>query len=368
VTSTALPRSDLGFVTPDAVALDLEVATIGSRGIAYLLDLALFAVGFLVLGLVQLALGGGGWFDSGLGVAIALVLAFAWQFGYPIGFETLWRGRTLGKAAMGLRVVTVEGAPVGVRHATIRAVTAPFEVLLTSGLVASIASFASPRAQRLGDLAAGTLVVRERRIAPEPEVATFPHRLAPRPTSPRSTSLPWGPGSTGSSVTPCVGRRAPGRARWQVASEVAGAIAPRVRPLPPAGTSPEAFLAAVAAAVQRRAPGPRARVGAGSCPGRRARPRRPCRPRGHHRRPPPRALPPLPPHPPHLRRLRRPPRRAVVTRGSRPRGEGRTPAGLQARRALGSRGPPPPRMGSRARCRTRSSSRCSKGPSTCCCT
>ncbi|TVP62899.1 MAG: RDD family protein [Nitriliruptor sp.] len=254
VTSTSLPRSHLGFVTPDAVALDLEVATIGSRGIAYLLDLALFAAVFVVLSLVQLALGGGGWFDSGLGVAIALVLAFLWQFGYPIGFETLWRGRTLGKAAMGLRVVTVEGAPVGVRHATIRAVTAPFEVLLTTGLVASIASFASPRAQRLGDLAAGTLVVRERRIAREPQAATF------RPPPGSETYVAQvdvsavGPREYG--LVRDTLRRAgelPAEARWQVASEVAGAIAPRVRPLPPAGTSPEAFLAAVAAAVQRRA-------------------------------------------------------------------------------------------------------------------
>ncbi len=254
MTSTSLPRSDLGFVTPDAVALDLEVATIGSRGIAYLLDLALFAAGFVVLSLVQLALGGGGWFDSGLGVAIALVLAFLWQFGYPIGFETLWRGRTLGKAAMGLRVVTVEGAPVGVRHATIRAVTAPFEVLLTTGLVASIASFASPRAQRLGDLAAGTLVVRERRIAREPQAATF------RPPPGSETYVAQvdvsavGPREYG--LVRDTLRRAgelPAEARWQVAGEVADAIAPRVRPLPPAGTSPEAFLAAVAAAVQRRA-------------------------------------------------------------------------------------------------------------------
>ncbi len=254
MTSTSLPRSDLGFVTPDAVALDLEVATIGSRGIAYLLDLALFAAVFVVLSLVQLALGGGGWFDSGLGVAIALVLAFLWQFGYPIGFETLWRGRTLGKAAMGLRVVTVEGAPVGVRHATIRAVTAPFEVLLTTGLVASIASFASPRAQRLGDLAAGTLVVRERRIAREPQAATF------RPPPGSETYVAQvdvsavGPREYG--LVRDTLRRAgelPAEARWQVAGEVADAIAPRVRPLPPAGTSPEAFLAAVAAAGQRRA-------------------------------------------------------------------------------------------------------------------
>jgi len=256
VSASAPPRSDRGYVTPDAVALDLEVATIGSRGIAYLLDLLLFAVVFLLLSLVQFALVGGGWFDSGLGVAIALVLAFLWQFGYPIGFETLWRGRTLGKAAMGLRVVTVEGAPVGVRHATIRAVTAPVELLLTTGLIASIASFASPRAQRLGDLAAGTLVVRERGIAPEPTAMTF----APPPGAAAYVAQvdvsALGP-TEYALVRDTLRRQSelPAEAAWQLGGEVAAAIAPLVRPLPPAGTAPGAFLQAVAAAVQQRTSG-----------------------------------------------------------------------------------------------------------------
>jgi uncharacterized RDD family membrane protein YckC len=256
VSASAPLRSDRGYITPDAVALDLEVATIGSRGIAYLLDLLLFAVVFLLLSVVQLALVGGGWFDSGLGVAVALVLAFVWQFGYPIGFETLWRGRTLGKAAMGLRVVTVEGAPVGVRHATIRAVTAPVEVLLTTGLVASIASFVSPRAQRLGDLAAGTLVVRERGIAPEPTATTFAAppgaaayvaQVDVSALGPREYALVRDTLRRQTELSPEAG--------WQLSREVAEAVAPLVRPLPPAGTAPAAFLQAVAAAVQQRVPG-----------------------------------------------------------------------------------------------------------------
>ncbi len=256
MSASAPPRSDPGFITPDAVGLDLEVATIGSRGIAYLLDLLLFAVVFVLLSLVQLALAGGGWFDSGLGIAIALVLAFLWQFGYPIGFETLWRGRTLGKAAMGLRVVTLEGAPVGLRHATIRAVTAPVEVLLTTGLIASIASFVSPRAQRLGDLAAGTLVVRERGMATEPSASTFvpPPGAASYVAQVDVSAL----GHREYALVRETLRRQPDLpddAAWQLASEVATLIAPRVQPLPPAGIAPGAFLQAVAAAVQRRSPG-----------------------------------------------------------------------------------------------------------------
>lgn len=252
-TSTALRAGEHGFITPDAVALDLEVATVGSRGVAYLLDLALFLIVALILGLLQLALLGGEWFQSGLGVSIALLLAFAWQFGYPIGFETLWGGRTLGKAAVGLRVVTVEGAPVGVRHATIRAVTAPVELLLTTGLIASLSSFLSRRAQRLGDMAAGTLVVRERRIVPEPTAATF-HPPAGAEPYVAQVDVSRIDASTYGLVRATLNRRPELRAGEyeQLSAEVATAIAPLVSPQPPPGTHQTAFLQAIAAAVQQR--------------------------------------------------------------------------------------------------------------------
>jgi len=254
VSTSAMPaRSDRGYVTPDAVAIDLEVATIGSRGIAYLLDLALFAVVFLVLSLLQLALSGGGWFDRGFGIAVTLVLAFVWQFGYPIGFETLWHGRTLGKAAVGLRVITVEGGPVGIRHAAIRAFTAPIELLFTSGLLACVSSFVSPRAQRLGDLAAGTLVVRERRIAREVAPASFPVPAGAEAFVPGLDTSRVGPREYG--LVRDVLLRAPELtepARTTVLREVADVIAPRVRPDPPAGITPEVYLQAVAATVQAR--------------------------------------------------------------------------------------------------------------------
>lgn len=253
--STGAPvRADEhGFITPDAVALDLEVATVGSRGVAYLLDLALFLVVALILSLIQLALLGGEWFQGGLGVSIALVLAFAWQFGYPIGFETLWGGRTLGKAAVGLRVVTVEGAPVGLRHATIRAVTAPVELLLTSGLVASLSAFLSRRGQRLGDLAAGTLVVRERRIAAEPEATTFHAPDGAQPYVAR-VDVSRIDAATYGLIRDTLNRRATMRTREhdRLAAEVATALAPLVSPQPPAGTHQTAFLQAIAAAVQQR--------------------------------------------------------------------------------------------------------------------
>lgn len=244
------------IVTPDAVGLDVDIATVGSRGVAYFVDLAIFLAVLIVLTVAQAVLGGAGFVPGWFAIAVLLLLAFMWQFGYPIGFETLWRGRTPGKAVMGLRVVTVEGAPIGLRHATVRAAVGVIELLFTVGAIAIITSLVSSRSQRLGDLGAGTLVVRERRATANPVVEVFVpppgfteyaarldvHAVGPaeyaaiRETLRRAHELP-----------PQVARR--------VTAELAQQLVGRVRPAPPSNCGPWEFLLCVAAAVQaRRAP------------------------------------------------------------------------------------------------------------------
>lgn len=154
-----------GIVTPEAVRLQFKEANVGSRGVAFLLDIFLLAFALSVvntmLGLLLVTAGDGGpppW----VAVTALVVVNFLLFFGYPIGFETLLRGRTPGKSAMGLRVVTVEGAPVGFRHAAIRAALGLVDFALTFGLGAVISTLVSRRHQRLGDMVAGTVVLRER--------------------------------------------------------------------------------------------------------------------------------------------------------------------------------------------------------------
>lgn len=157
-------------VTPEAVTLGFTDATVGTRGIAALLDFVILVVVLLGLQLAAIfgaaVLGAQDW----MAATTALVLAFLLMFGYPIGFETLWRGRTPGKAALGLRVLTVEGAPIGFRHAVVRAAVGLVELRATLGALALVVSVLSRRGQRLGDHAAGTVVVREgsrrRRVEP----------------------------------------------------------------------------------------------------------------------------------------------------------------------------------------------------------
>ena len=156
------PRADrfTGIVTPEAVVLDLEPATVGSRVCAFVLDVMVQGMLYGALALLSfpLAYVGPDW----LVVAYLLVAAFVAIFLYPAVCETALRGQTLGKMATGLRVVTIEGAPVRFRHASIRAFLALIEIWLCFGSIAALTMLISPRSQRLGDLAAGTQVVRER--------------------------------------------------------------------------------------------------------------------------------------------------------------------------------------------------------------
>lgn len=153
--------TEAGLITPEAIVLGLPIASVGSRSVAILIDLliqggALILLSFAAISVAAVDLG---W----VGFSIILLAVFAVLFGYPTAFETFWRGRTPGKAAMGLRVVTVEAAPVEFRHAAIRAALGMLDFWASSGGVAVVSALFTKRAQRLGDLAAGTLVVREGR-------------------------------------------------------------------------------------------------------------------------------------------------------------------------------------------------------------
>jgi uncharacterized RDD family membrane protein YckC len=289
-----------GLVTPEAVALDLETATVGSRGAAYLLDLVVLASGYLLIGIATALLGGGGFVPGWAGIAALLLLGFAWQFGYPIGFETLWRGRTPGKAAMGLRVVTDEGAPVGLRHAAIRATVAIFELLALLGLPAVITSLVSPRGQRLGDLAAGTVVIRERRAGGRTEAATFPAPAGAEAYVERLDVHGLGPAdyATLRDALHRLPQLPDEGTRRRVAAQVARSLLDRVAPPPPQGMPAEVWLRCVAAAVQRRRGD--ARPAPASPPG-----TAPASPRSGP--PPAPAGPPAPADPPATRRPEGPP-------------------------------------------------------------
>ncbi|GAB2921931.1 RDD family protein [Streptomyces heilongjiangensis] len=148
------------LVTGEAVALELRPAKLPSRALAVLLDLVAAVVFYLVVTLL-LALATAG-LDEAAQMAIAVATFLLLLVGVPIAVETLTHGRSLGKLALGLRVVRDDGGPIRFRHALVRGAVGVVEILMTFGVVACVASLVSARGRRLGDVFAGTLVVRER--------------------------------------------------------------------------------------------------------------------------------------------------------------------------------------------------------------
>jgi uncharacterized RDD family membrane protein YckC len=140
------------IVTPEAVVLDVDAAGLGSRLAANLLDLLIMAVAAVVVAV------GGFFVDSTVGfvVVIALIAFLPSIFGALT--EGLWNGRSPGKSAVGLRAVQVTGQPLTWKHAVVRNLFRIVDLWLWMGPIFMVLT---KRSQRLGDLAAGTIVVRE---------------------------------------------------------------------------------------------------------------------------------------------------------------------------------------------------------------
>jgi len=247
--------------TPEGVALDFPLAGVGSRFTSALIDLTIqlsilgcvvFVLAFIV-GAVDAA-------GVGTGFAIALfsIATFLCIYGYDIAFLTLRSGQTPGKEVMGLRVVLEGGLPVDFKAATIRTVLGLIDGPLTLFIVGTVSIIVSPRNQRLGDIAAGTLVIRERTAADRDRPPPPPPGFEPPPPAVpvEETELVDLGGVSDAdlaTVRAFLGRRtkldADARAR------LADQLAERLRPLvagAPGDADPEQFLETVAAAAIAR--------------------------------------------------------------------------------------------------------------------
>ena len=153
-------RGSGSIVTPEAVVLDFELAGVASRSIAIVVDIIVQLLALLALVfVVGLAAAG----SDVVGIVVLLVGLILVIIGYPVAMETLNNGRSFGRMIVGTRVVTVEGAPVRFRHAFIRALLAIVDLFASSGAIAVVTALVTRRGQRLGDLVAGTMVIRERK-------------------------------------------------------------------------------------------------------------------------------------------------------------------------------------------------------------
>ncbi len=233
-------------VTGEAVVLEVPCARFPSRLLALILDMIIqlvlmFAL-LLIVGLTASANGSSAATEGALSLtAIVLVIV-----GYPVIWETLTRGRSPGKFALGLRVVSDDGGPERFRQALVRGLAAVVEIWLLLGFPALICSLLSARGKRLGDLFAGTFVIQQRLPAARGGAGL--------PTvSPELAS--WGAGLELSGLTDQTAetaRRYLARlpeltpaAQAELGERIAGSVRAQVSPLPPPGTPVVAYLSAV---------------------------------------------------------------------------------------------------------------------------
>ncbi len=209
--------------TPEGVPLELTLAGVGSRFAAALIDYVFQIIILVALALVLSYGAGLSPGTSAVSAAVWIVGFFLVFWGYDVAFEVLNSGRTPGKAWNGLRVVLESGAAVTFVPSAVRNVIRIIDLIPGNYLVGVTAILVTKRNQRVGDLAAGTLVIREARKLP-PEVEVAPAVQAPA----------WDTSAVDQqeldAVAAFLARRnelEPG-ARIQIAAELAGRLRPKV--------------------------------------------------------------------------------------------------------------------------------------------
>ena len=237
------------LVTGEAVALDLPPASVGLRILAGMLDLIIVQVLTYVVFVAGALLSNQ--LDGALGASILVLLTVACLVGYPTAMLTLTRGKTVGKLAAGLRVVRDDAGPITFRHALTRSLVGVIEVFAFYGVPAVIASIINPRGKRLGDMAAGTYVVRERTRASLPPPVPMPPHLAVWAASADIAQLPDRLAADVRTFLPAAFGMDP-NAREELGRALLAEVMEFVSPLPPAGNHPEYILAAVVADRRRR--------------------------------------------------------------------------------------------------------------------
>ena len=242
--------SDESFISGEGVKLDLKPASPFVRAAAFLIDLTLYVGAFFVLFCILVTVT----FDQGLPQtlvrAIFVIIIFLSFVVLPFVIEVFTHGYSLGKWAFNLKVVRRDGGIITARHSFVRAMTAIVETYMFFGLLSFMATVFSPRATRLGDIAAGTMVIQV------PEPIFYPPLVMP------PDCAEW---ASHAQVLPipdelhfeCMNflhnnRQILDQLRLSIAMSLAGRVSAFVSPKPPTSIHPERFLAAVLVVLRDR--------------------------------------------------------------------------------------------------------------------
>lgn len=153
--------SEYELVTGEAVALDVRPASVVLRGAGAIIDWAAYLLLYLLLVFITTWLLGDR-IDPALGQALMVAGLVAAILIVPMLVETVTGGRSLGKLAVGARIVRDDGGAIALRHAFVRALVGVVEIFLTFGGLAATTALLNGRSKRLGDVMAGTYSQHER--------------------------------------------------------------------------------------------------------------------------------------------------------------------------------------------------------------
>jgi len=231
-------------LTGEAVALDVQPVGFFLRALGALIDavaaLLLLTAFWTVAGLVT----GTGWSALALSPILTVSSIVVVLVVLPTAVETATGGRSLGKLAVGGRIVRVDGGAAGFRHAFIRALTGILEIWFTAGAIAGLLGVFTPRAQRLGDVLAGTYSERTRAPhLPEP-VGGVPPALAGWAQVADVARLPYRVSRRAAQFVRGADALEPA-ARARAAAMLAAEVTPFVAPVP--ASDAETFVRAVVA-------------------------------------------------------------------------------------------------------------------------
>jgi uncharacterized RDD family membrane protein YckC len=247
--------------TPENVLFEFELAGLASRALACCVDVAVMAA---LTGLAALVANLFGVVFAGLARALYVVLAFGVQWGYGAVLEWRMQGQTLGKRLLGLRVLSLHGTTITFGQAALRNLVRLVDILPACYLVGGVSAAIDRHGRRLGDLAAGTIVVRQR-SSPRPSAVLASADRADRYNSQREEPLL---ARAAERITPperdtmiglAVRRESlPVTVRYALFSKLAGHLERRLGVTRPDHLSEERFvLNLTALTLQRKKPGAR---------------------------------------------------------------------------------------------------------------
>jgi len=150
------------LMTGEAVALDLRATSFVLRGAGSAIDFLVYMGAYLIFLYLLFMFGAPAGLDQALLAAVSISAAVLCLLVIPVAVETASHGKSLGRLAVGARIVRDDGGAIGFRHAFIRGLTGVMELFLTVGAIAGVVGLLNARAKRLGDLVAGTYSQYER--------------------------------------------------------------------------------------------------------------------------------------------------------------------------------------------------------------